>query len=139
MSRKYLSQNFSHLEVKNLQELLGTEQRLDLRTANNSVIVEVQFHLLSEDVSSSLTVPFLDAQLTTPIIGYNVIDEIVNKDLFATNTEQEKNDFIETNDLQNLLKVMKKSFSEISANSVESLVQCIKQKMTSCVQSNHQS
>ena len=94
MSRDYLSQNFPHLEVKHLQELLGTEQRLDLRAANNSVIpyagfVEVQFHLLSEDVSSSLAVPFLvtDAQLTTPIIGYNVIDEIVNKDLFATNTE----------------------------------------------------
>ena len=135
MSREYLNQNFPHLEVKQLQELLGTEQRLDLRAANNSVIpyagfVEVQFHLLSEDVSSSLAVPFLvtDAQLTTPIIGYNVIDEIVNKDLFATNTEQEKNDFIETNGLQNLLKAMKKSFSEISANSVESLVECIKTK-----------
>ena len=136
MSRDCLSQNFPHLEDKDLgTEPLGTEQKLDLRAANNSVIpyagfVEVQFSLLSEDVSSNLTVPFLvtDAQLTTPIIGYSVIDEIVNKNLFATKIEQETSDLSETKGLQNLLTAMKKSFSEISASSIKALVECIKTK-----------
>ena len=58
-----------------MQELLGTGLKLDLRAANNYIIpytgfVEVQFDLLSEDVSSSLTLPFLvtAGQLTTTII-----------------------------------------------------------------------
>ena len=72
-------------KLKNIQELLGEDVRLNLRTANGGTIpfegwVEVQFQLSSDtESSSSLTVPFLIArdELETPIIGYNVIEEVV--------------------------------------------------------------
>ena len=75
-----LRRNFSGINVKNISELLNSE--LNLTVANGDEMpnvgwVELNFRLLWSKVE--LAVPFLvtDQSLDTPIIGFNVIEEIV--------------------------------------------------------------
>ena len=75
-----LRRNFPGITVKNISELLNSE--LNLTTANGGEMpyvgwMELNFRLLSSKVE--LAVPFLvtDQSLDTPIIGFNVIEEIV--------------------------------------------------------------
>ena len=75
-----LRRNFPGISVKNISELLNSE--LNVTTANGGEMpyvgwMELNFRLLSSKVE--LAVPFLvtDQSLDTPIIGFNVIEEIV--------------------------------------------------------------
>ena len=85
VSKSWLEEYLPSSKLRNIEELLGEDVGLNLTTANGGTIpfegwVEVQFQLSSDtESSSSLTVPFLIArdELETPIIGYNVIEEVV--------------------------------------------------------------
>ena len=80
ISDQLVRRNFPGITVKNISELLNSE--LNLTAANGGEIpyigwVELNFRLLSS--KEELAVPFLvtDQALDTPIIGFNVIEEIV--------------------------------------------------------------
>ena len=84
VSKRWLSKNLSSSKLKNIEEL-PEEEELNLRAANGGMIpfigwVEVQFQLASDTHSSvPLTVPILVArdELEHPVIGYNVIEEMI--------------------------------------------------------------
>ena len=84
VSRKWLSANVPDAELRDVRELL--DEPLELRTANKNSLpysgwVEMQFELTSG--GAKLSVPFLvvDSEIDRPIIGFNVIIEILkNKD-----------------------------------------------------------
>ena len=77
VSKSWLEEYLPSSKLRNIEQLLGEDVGLNLRTANGGTIpfegwVEVQFQLSSDtESSSSLTVPFLIAkdELKTPIIG----------------------------------------------------------------------
>ena len=80
ISEQLVRRNFPGITVKNISELLNSE--LNVTTANGGEMpyvgwMELNFRLLSSKVE--LAVPFLvtDQSLDTPIIGFNVIEEIV--------------------------------------------------------------
>jgi len=82
LSKNYLAKHFPTLEVRPIADLLG-DNSLDLRAANGTEIpyagwVEITFELYKDNTHNVL-VPFLVStqQLDLPIIGYNVIEEIV--------------------------------------------------------------
>jgi len=73
------------LILRDTKELLGEEEGLNLLGANGGAIpfegwVEVQFQLASRTQSAApITVPLMVArdELEYPIIGYNVIEEVI--------------------------------------------------------------
>ena len=80
VSREFLKRNFPGVVVKEISELLNTE--LNLTAANGSEMpyigwVELNFRLSSS--KNDLKVPFLvtEQYLDSPLIGFNVIEEIV--------------------------------------------------------------
>ena len=80
ISDQLVRRNFPGITLKNVSELLNSE--LNLTAANGGEMpyigwVELNFRLLSS--KEELAVPFLvtDQSLDTPIIGFNVIEEIV--------------------------------------------------------------
>ena len=85
VSKHWLEEYLLSLNFRNIVELLGEETGLNLTGANGGPIpfkewVEVQFQLASSTESSNpLTVPLLVArdELEFPIIGYNVIEEVI--------------------------------------------------------------
>ena len=84
-SKSWLGEYLPSLKPRNIAELLREEAGLSLIGANGGPIlfdgwVEVQFQLTSGNQSSTpLTVPLLVARsdLEFPIIGYNVIEEVI--------------------------------------------------------------
>ena len=74
------------------------KKELDLRAANGGIIpfvgwVEVEFKLTSDTQSSGpLTVPILVArdELEYPIIGYNVIEEVIRNEGQQEGQEQQE-------------------------------------------------
>ena len=84
-SKSWLGEYLPSLKTRKIEALLGEEAGLNLIGANGGPIpfdgwVEVQFQLTSGAQSSTpLTVPLLAARddLEYPIIGYNVIEEVV--------------------------------------------------------------
>lgn len=82
-SHEWVTTNLADAEVHPLEELLG-DNDLDLKSANGSSIpyegyVEVQFKLWNSAVEREVIVPLLVARdhLDYPIIGYNVIEEVL--------------------------------------------------------------
>ena len=80
VSRDFLRRNFPGVIVKEISELLNTE--LNLTAANGSEMpyigwAELNFRLSSSEID--LKVPFLVTEqcLDSPLIGFNVIEEIV--------------------------------------------------------------
>ena len=80
ISNEFLRRNFPDVVVKDISELLNT--KLSLTAANGSEIpyigwVELNFRLSS--CNNELKVPFLvtEQYLDSPLIGFNVIEEIV--------------------------------------------------------------
>ena len=74
-----------------MTELLDSEDLLDLRAANNTPVpfvgfAELTFELSNVPVGDVLTVPFLvsNTSMTNPIIGYNVIEQIVKSCCMST-------------------------------------------------------
>ena len=130
LSQQYLTDNFPQLKVKNLKELLGEEIELDLRAANNSPIpysgyVEIEFNVCNKK-TPGLLVPFLvtKSMLTRPILGYNVIEEIVRR--------ESKIDFVKPNKTvdselisTNLLEVLSSIFTGNGPEDIENLIECL--------------
>ena len=98
ISSDFLKQEHPYLQPRKLEEILGTN--LELRAANNSPIpyngfVELAFGLTAPyegDRTFRLNVPFLvaDCSIANPIIGYNVIEEIIRS------TQSNKDNLIRT-------------------------------------------
>ena len=133
ISRRFLKQTFGGLEIRNLVDLLGVHTRLDVKAANDTPIpysgfVELEFSFLGEQGIPTIIVPFLvtDNALENPIIGYNVIEEIVKNQAMASENK------IEKSDLSNLLvNAMIASFHK-EPNTIEALISFMK-----CVKDDH--
>ena len=81
VSSKWLRERFPGLEVRDIAELL--DEPLDIRSANQGKMlfegwVELSFQM---STGSSIQVPFLvlSGDLSTPIIGFNVIYELLKE------------------------------------------------------------
>ncbi len=81
VSSEWLSEKFPEVTVKDISELL--DEPLDIRTANQGKMpcegwVELSFKM---STGSSIDVPFLvvNGSLSTPIIGFNVIFELLKE------------------------------------------------------------
>ena len=85
VSRKWLDRNFANAQLRDVCELL--DEPLQLRTANKKPLpysgwVDMKFELAS---GAHLRVPFLvvDSDIDRPIIGFNVILEILKNKEFS--------------------------------------------------------
>ena len=81
ISRRWLRERFPELEVRDISELM--DEPLDIRSANQGKMpfegyVELSFQM---STGSSIQVPFLvlSGDLPTPIIGFNVIFELLKE------------------------------------------------------------
>ena len=121
-SKHWLEEYLPSLKLRNIEELLGEETGLNLIGANGGPIpferwVEVQFQLTSSNQPSNpLTVPLLVArdELEFPIIGYNVIEEVI-KD----------GDQVGGESADSLGEIMSSAFSEVKQESVTALVELV--------------
>ena len=121
-SKGWLREHLPSSKLRSIEELLGEEAGLNLIGANGGPIpfegwVEVQFQLASNNqLSTPLTVPFLVArgELEYPIIGYNVIEEVIKSpdQMTGVNTDS-------------LEEIMGSAFSEMKQESVTALVDLV--------------
>ena len=77
VSNKWLKRNFPLVKDKNVSEILGEEQDLNIAAANGIYIpfagfLELKFELGQNKTDSSVFVPMLEQQL----IGFNVIEQL---------------------------------------------------------------
>ena len=119
VSQSWLDENLPGKEIKNVSELLGHD--LFLQVANNSKLdylgyTEITFQMC--DGAELLMVPFLvtEEEVTLPIIGYNVIEEIVKEE-----TQKRK---------PNLVAMIEASLTKVSKKKVEALVSLIQKKVS---------
>ena len=87
VSKQWLNEHLPDLALKNIESLLDDGTELDLKTANGSRIpyegfVVVQFRLETSIADQTILVSMLVTHetLNYPIIGYNVIEELVKKE-----------------------------------------------------------
>ena len=81
-----VNRDFVHIQVREIKEFLGNESQLNLMTANGSTMpykewVEPNVRLLKTNENyDSITVSFLVIQerIDKPIIGFNVIEELIS-------------------------------------------------------------
>ena len=121
-SKGWLREHLPSSKLRSIEELLGEEAGLNLIGANGGPIpfegwVEVQFQLASNtQLSTPLTVPLLVArdELEYPIIGYNVIEEVIKSpdQMTGENTDS-------------LEEIMGSAFSEVKQESVTALVDLV--------------
>ena len=126
LSEQFLAKHFPQLKTRDLSELLDKGVDLELRAVNNTTVpykgfVELDFQLLDGE-NLSLKVPFLvtDADIDNPLIGYNVIKEIVklakqNEDSFDS----------ENNEDNELVTAIENSFQKIDVGSIHTLLNII--------------
>ena len=83
VSKDWITENLPIAESRRMDGLLN-DKRLDLKAANETEIpyegwIEVSFKLATSDDKHGMSVPFLVSKHTLdhPIVGYNVIEEIV--------------------------------------------------------------
>jgi len=114
LSKNWLEQNIPETQIQDLQLLLEID--IDLRAANGTVIpyegwIELTFRLFDKNPNCVLTVPFLviSSNLDSPLIGYNVIEEVVKM----------KSDSLEDDSLSNSLT---NSFVGVTNQTAETLV-----------------
>ena len=124
ISKPFLRSSFGETEIKNLAALLGVHTRLEVRAANDTPIpycgfVELEFSLSGEQDASPIVVPFLvtENSLANPIIGYNVIEELVKTPMSVS----ENNCTQEANSSKLLLNAMAASFHK-KPETLEALV-----------------
>ena len=124
ISKPLLRSSFGETEIKNLAALLGGHTRLEVRAANDTPIpycgfVELEFSLSGEQDASPIVVPFLvtENSLANPIIGYNVIEELVKTPMSVS----ENNCTQEANSSKLLLNAMAASFHK-KPETLEALV-----------------
>ena len=121
ISKGWLTENLPEETIQAIGDLL--DQKLELKAANGTTIayegwVELQFRLNNSDADSSLNVPFLVTRekLDMPLIGYNVIEELVNGKVTLTPVPESQN---------LLLKSISSSFHNIDCSKAEALVSFI--------------
>ena len=120
VSKSWLRENLTSLELRKINELLGEGVELDLRVANGGKIpclgwVEVEFKLTCDTQSSvPLTVPILVArdELEYPIIGYNAIEEVIR------NKGQKEGQGA-------IVDIMSSAFVDVNVESVGALVEFV--------------
>ena len=120
--KSWLGEYLPSLKPRNIAELLGEEAGLNLMGANGGPIpfhglVEVQLQLTSGTQSSTpLTVPLLVARsdLEYPIIGYNVIEEVIKSP-----------DQMGEDSAESLGEIIISAFSEVKQESVSTLVDLV--------------
>ena len=86
VSKQFLDVNFPSLQVKEIRELLGQNDKLNLAAANGTSIpytgwIDICLTFGNEQQESTeISVPFLvtEADIDYPIDGYNVIVEVIN-------------------------------------------------------------
>jgi len=114
-----------------LTELLNSEDLLDLRAANNTPVpfdgfVELTFELSNVPGGDVLTVPFLvsNTRMTSPIIGYKVIEQIVKSCCTSTVDSGARNTVLVT--------TIQESFEQPTKGAVQDIIDII------CVKQDHE-
>ena len=121
VSKDWVAQNLPTAERREINELL--DKGLDLKAANGSEIpyegwIEVSFKLATSDDKHGMSVPFLISTdpLDHPIVGYNVIEEIVkNPDSHFRNSHEET-----------LVSALNSSLPNAKQENVEALINLIR-------------
>jgi hypothetical protein len=115
-SHEWVMKNFPDVKINPIEDLL--ENNLDLKAANGSSIpykgfIEVRIKLLNSQIGEEVLVPLLVASdhLDHPIIGYNVIEELVKYPVDKTN---------------NIISSMTASFPTVDSKNIKTLVELIK-------------
>ena len=87
VSKKWLVEQLLELPIRNIEILLDDGTELDLKTANGTRMsyegwVEVKFKLETLGEDRTVLVPMLvtGETLDHPIVGYNVIEQLVKKE-----------------------------------------------------------
>ena len=122
VSKDWISENLPTAESRQMDELLN-DKGLDLKVANGTEIpyegwIEVSFKLMTSDDKHGMSVPFLISTeaMDHPIIGYNVIEEIVR------NTVSEApNNYEET-----LVNALSSSLPNVKQENVKALIGLIR-------------
>ena len=86
VSKQFVDVNFPSLQVKKIRELLGQNNKLNLAAANGTSIpktgwIDIWLTFGNEQQKSTeISVPFLvtETDIDYPIVGYNVIVEVIN-------------------------------------------------------------
>ena len=124
LSSSFVKKNFPDNQVHDLSELLEVKTRLELRAVNNTPVpysgfIEIEFELLNSNKETSLTVSFLvtESNITNPIIGYNVIEQIVKQETYLNNNHEENN--------SKVAESLQSSFQNSDVKTIEALVNLI--------------
>ena len=86
VSKQFVDVNFPSLQVKKIRELLGQNDKLNLAAANGTSIPKTGWLDIcltfgnEQQKSTEISVPFLvtETDIDYPIVGYNVIMEVIN-------------------------------------------------------------
>ena len=86
VSKQFVDLNFPSLQIKEIRELLGQNDKLNLAAANGTSIPYTGWIDIcltfgnKQQKSTEISVPFLvtEADIDYPIVGYNVIVEVIN-------------------------------------------------------------
>ena len=123
ISLKQLRNHFPLVEIQDIKDLLESTVDLELTAANGTKLpysgwVEIDFELINSGVNltNALEVPMLvtEFSLDQPIIGYNVIEEMVKNN--------------NAPDEQNLLLLLSASFPGTSSSNLNAFVNFIQTK-----------
>ena len=124
VSSSFLKKNFPSQEIRKLSELLDFNDGLELRAANDTPVpfngfVELDFELMNGSEENMLKVPFLvtHTKIANPIIGYNVIQEVVKSSSYSS----------KDNDVNNIAFVnsVKESFQQATNKTVQNMLDII--------------
>ena len=128
LSTTQLKKYFEDIKIQNINLLLDDATNFVSTTANGTKLpycgwVKVNFQLLHSP-ESSIEVPMLvtNYPLDSPIIGYNVIEELLKLTGSDTNVASLLSSFPETSqsNLQNLVNLMKTETTSFDLSSVKS-------------------
>ena len=96
VSKDWIAENLPTAECRQMDELLN-DNGLDLKAANGTEIpyegwIEVSFKLATSDDKHGMSVPFLVSKDTVdhPIVGYNVVEEIVKHPVSGSSNNHEQ-------------------------------------------------
>ena len=122
VSKDWIAENLPTAESRRMDELLN-DKGLDLKAANGTEIpyegwIEVSFKLMTSDDKHGMSVPFLISTeaMDHPIIGYNVIEEIVRNP-----ASEPPNNYEET-----LVNVLSSSLPDANQEDVNALIGLIR-------------
>ena len=120
ISHEWVKENLGDIIIKPLEQLIGCTN-LELKAANGTSIpylgwIEISFRLDRSSSDRYVCVPMLVARdsLEHPIIGYNVIEEVI----------KDQDDI--TSDTEHTLAFMTSSFPTVKQENISALVQFIK-------------